>query len=72
MKNLSDSIKPLLALLVEVAAFAYFFICFFSERKPDPQIIIAIVAAMQIPLNYYYGNSSGSAKKDEFIQNQNK
>jgi len=67
--KLSDNIKPVLALLVVICTFTYFFVVLFSDHKPDPQIIIALVAAMQIPLSYYFGNSSGSAKKDEIIQN---
>jgi len=68
MKQLNDIVKPVLALMVVIFSFTYFFVCLFSDHKPDPQIIIAIVAAMQIPLNYFFGNSSGAAKKDEIIQ----
>lgn len=68
--HISDLIKPILAIIVVVCTFAYFFVCLFSHVKPDPQIIIALVAVQQIPLSYYFGNSSGSAKKDEVIHSQ--
>jgi len=64
---LNDAIKPILAFIVVICSFTYFFVCLFSDHQPDPQIIIAIVAAQQIPMNYYFGNSSGSAKKDQTI-----
>jgi len=70
MNTLKDVIKPLLALLVVVLSFAYFFYCLIALYKPDPQIIIAIVAAMQIPLSYYFGNSQGAATKDQIISEQ--
>lgn len=66
----TELIKPILAIIVVVCTFAYFFVCLFSHVKPDPQIIIALVAVQQIPLSYYFGNSSGSAKKDEVIHTQ--
>ena len=72
MKQITDSIKPILALIVMLATFSYFFIVLFSDHKPDPQIIIAIVAIQQITLNYYFGNSSGAAKKDETISDLSK
>lgn len=69
MNNFAQQlIKPILALIVVIGAFVYFFVCLFSNHKPDPQIIIAIVACQQIPLSYYFGNSSGSSKKDDIIQ----
>ena len=67
MKAFADNIKPILAVIVVISTFTYFFVVLFSDHKPDPQIIIALVAAMQIPLSYYFGNSSGNAKKDEII-----
>lgn len=64
-----DLIKPILALIVVICSFIYFFVCLFSDHKPDPQIIIAIVACQQIPLSYYFGNSSGNSQKDNTIAN---
>lgn len=72
MNQITDCIKPLLALIVILGTFGYFFIVLFSDHKSDPQIIIAIVAVQQIPLNYYFGNSSGAAKKDETISDLSK
>jgi len=67
MNLAKDLIKPILALIVVLCSFVYFFVCLFTDHKPDPQIIIAIVACQQIPLSYYFGNSSGNATKDSTI-----
>lgn len=70
MKYVADHIKAILAILVVVCGFAYFFITYFvGKAQSDPQIIIAIVGAMTTVLAYYFGNSQGSNKKDETIQN---
>lgn len=68
MKTIAENIKPILALLIVMLGFAYFFVCFFSERKPDPQIIIAIVSLIGSTTAYYFGSSTGNQKKDETIQ----
>lgn len=70
MKNVSDNIKPILAMSIVVLGFAYFFSTTFTETKPNDQILIAIVGLMGGATGYYFGNSSGSAKKDEVIQKQ--
>lgn len=69
MKFLTEYIKPIIALFVVAASFAYFFFTYFiGKSQADPQIIIAIIAALTQVLSYYYGNSQGSAKKDDVIQ----
>ena len=68
MKSPNELIKPILAIFITVFSFAYFFFASFYA-KGDPQIIIAIVASLSWVGNYYFGASSGSAKKDEAIQN---
>jgi len=67
MKTISDNIKPTIALMVVVLSFTYFFLCTFGEVNPDPQIIIAIVAALGNTQSYYFGSSTGAARKDETI-----
>lgn len=70
MKNLKwipDNFKAIIAMVVVFASFAYFFIITFLEKNADPQVIIAIVAAMTNVLQYYFGSSQGSNKKDETI-----
>jgi len=67
MKTLSDNIKPILAIFVNAMGFAYFFMCFFSHEKPDPQIIMAVVNLMIAVNAYYFGASTGGTKKDETI-----
>jgi len=69
MKTLQDNIKPILATSVTLLGFAYYFFCFFSHVKPDPQIIIAVVSLMSQVLGYYFGASTGTSKKDETIAN---
>ena len=69
-KFLSDNIKPILALLVVITGFSYFYMCSIRNIKPDPQIVIAFVSSISMCLGYYFGSSSSSAKKDETIQAQ--
>jgi len=64
---LSANIKSLLSVLVIVLTFAYFFFCFVASVKPDPQILIAVVAANGQVLSYWFGSSSGSSKKDDAL-----
>lgn len=68
--NLNTNIKPILAIIVVVFGFAYFFYCAVTNVKPDPQILIAVVGAVGTSLGYYFGSSSGSAKKDEALTAQ--
>jgi len=68
MKVFADNIKPILALVVIILGFAYFFMATFTETKPNDQILIAIVGLMGGSSGYYFGSSSGNAKKDEIIQ----
>lgn len=70
MRKITDQIKPVLAFTVVILGFAYFFLCTFTGVHANDQILIAIVGSMTMALGYYFGNSSGSAKKDEVIQEQ--
>lgn len=70
MKNLKwipDNFKAIIAMVVVFASFIYFFTVTFLDKNADPQVIIAIVAAMSNVLQYYFGSSQGSNKKDETI-----
>lgn len=69
MKLINDNIKPVLALLVILLGFAYFFSATFLDVKVNDQILIAIVGSMSVALNYYFGASTGSSKKDDVISN---
>lgn len=69
MKALQDAIKPILALTIVLLGFAYFFTCLIMQVKGDPQVTIAIVGAMGVATGYYFGASTGTAKKDETIAN---
>jgi len=64
---LSDNIKPVLALVIVIFGFSYFFMCSIRNIKPDPQILIAMVAAVSAATGYYFGSSSGSSKKDDIL-----
>lgn len=67
---LNDNIKPLLALVIIIFGFSYFFMCSIRNIKPDPQILIAMVAAVSTATGYYFGSSSGSSKKDDILADQ--
>jgi hypothetical protein len=64
---LNDNIKPLLALVIVILGFAYFFMCSIRDIKPDPQILIAMVASLAGATGYYFGSSQGSSKKDDTL-----
>lgn len=64
---LNDNIKPILALVIVVLGFGYFYMCSIRDIKPDPQILIAMVAAVSGATGYYFGSSSGSSKKDDLL-----
>lgn len=65
--------KIILAYMVVFASFAYFFITYYNgNAQSDPQVIIAIVAALTQVLNYFFGSSQSNIKKDETIANMMK
>lgn len=66
-KWVPENFKGLLASIVVLASFTYFFVITFLEKQADPQVIIAIVAANTNVLQYYFGSSQGSNKKDQII-----
>lgn len=65
--DLNKNIKPILALIVVILGFSYFYMCSIRNIKPDPQILIAVVSSIGVAIGYYFGSSSGSAKKDDTI-----
>lgn len=64
---LNDNIKPVLAIIIIVLGFGYFYMCSIRNIKPDPQILIAFVASIAGVTGYFFGSSSGSAKKDDAL-----
>lgn len=64
---LQQSIKPILALLIITAGFAYFFATTFAGVSPHDQELIAVVGLMGTAAGYYFGASTGASKKDETI-----
>ena len=64
---LNTNIKPILAIIIVVLGFGYFYMCSVRDIKPDPQILIAMVAAVAAATGYYFGSSQGSTKKDDTI-----
>jgi len=62
---LNDNIKPIMALVIVILGFSYFFMCSLRDIKPDPQILIAMVASVSAATGYYFGSSQGSSKKDD-------
>ena len=66
---LSANIKPILALVIVLLGFGYFYMCSIRNIKPDPQILIAMVTSVGMAIGFYFGSSSGSSKKDDTIAN---
>lgn len=62
---LNENIKPILALIIVVVGFAYFYMCSIRDIKPDPQILIAFVSTISLVTGYFYGSSSGQSKKED-------
>lgn len=62
---LSDNIKSLMALIIVIVGFAYFYMCSIRDIKPDPQILIAFVSTISLVTGYFYGSSSSQNKKDD-------
>jgi hypothetical protein len=63
-----EIVKPILAIMIVLLTFTYFFTMFIITGQADPQAIIAIVAMSAGATGYYFGASSGSARKDNTIQ----
>ena len=63
-----EIVKPILAIMIVLLTFTYFFTMFIMTGQADPQAIIAIVAMSAGATGYYFGASSGSARKDSTIQ----
>lgn len=68
---LNNNIKPILALVIVILGFGYFYMCSIRDIKPDPQILIAIVGSLGTVLGFFFGSSAGSAKKDEVLAASN-
>ena len=69
MKIITNNIKSIIALIVVLSSFTYFFTVAFAGIKADSQILIAIVGTLGVVIGYYFGTSQTSAKKDETINN---
>lgn len=72
MKTISDNIKSIIAIIVVISSFTYFFVVSFTGIKADNQVLIAIVGTLGIVTGYYFGTSQGSQKKDEIINDLTK
>jgi len=72
MKHVNENIKSIIALSIVYFSFGYFFAIAFLGFTADPQILIAVVAALSGVLGYYFGASSGSSKKDDTISDMAK
>lgn len=68
MKYVSDHIKPILAIIIVLFGFGYYFVNLFQHTKPNDQILIAIVSLTSSVVSYYFGASTGQSKKDDTIQ----
>lgn len=65
--DLNRNIKPLMGLIIILMGFAYFYMCSLRNIKPDPQVLIAVVASVSAVTGYWFGSSSGSSKKDDAL-----
>lgn len=64
------NIKNVISMTIVFLSFGYFFVTyFFGKQQSDPQIVIAIVAALSQVLNYQFGSTHGSSKKDDTLNN---
>lgn len=72
MKLLQNNIKPILALLIVLLGFAYIFITTLLKIEPNEQAFIAVFGLMTMATGYYFGASTGTAKKDEIISDLSK
>jgi len=64
MKLLNDNIKPVLAFMIILSGIVYFFWCLHLTREPNG----AMIGLVSMAAGYYFGSSTGAAKKDETIQ----
>lgn len=62
-----EIVKPILAIMIVLLTFTYFFTMFIMTGQADPQAIIAIVAMSASATGYYFGSSQNSQKKDSTI-----
>jgi len=69
MKKINENIKSILALIIVVMSYAYFFGVSFLGLPENSQILMAIVGTLGFITGYYFASSHGSAKKDETIAN---
>lgn len=70
MKQVSEHIKPILALILVVGCLAYIFMITFIHKGDSnilSQALIAIVTALSTATGYYFGYSQGAAKKDDAL-----
>ena len=67
-KWIPENLKGILAFMVVFLSFTYYFvITIFMDKSIDQQVIIGIITANSTVLQYYFGSSQGSNKKDEII-----
>lgn len=69
--NIFRNIKQVLALLIMILGFTYFFVVTLWEKQND-QVLIAVVALTSMAGQYYFGNSQGASRKDDMISDLNK
>jgi hypothetical protein len=69
MKKINENIKPILALIIVVMSYLYFFGVSFLGLPENSQILMAIVGTLGFITGYYFASSHSSAKKDETIAN---
>lgn len=68
MKTLAENIKPIMGIMIIGSGIAYFFTCLLIDKEPNG----AMIGLVSLAGGYYYGSSTGNAKKDETIQELSK
>jgi len=70
MKQITDNIKSILALLIVAMTYTIFIIILFkyqTDSNAVSQVLIAVASGFGVATGYYFGYSSGAAKKDDTI-----
>lgn len=65
MKSINEYIHAILALLIVVLSFAYFFVSLFFPVNHNDQILIAIIALCSAVTGYFYGATTRSKRAEQ-------
>lgn len=72
MKIISENIKPILAIMILLLGFGYFYMTTLLQINNESDVKMAIFGLMTASAGYYFGSSTGGTKKDETINELSK